>query len=76
MMIDTNPNRAYTAIVNVSNTPVTLVLGDVTGSAYGSGIILAPYGGSFEIDQNNLYTGKIGVITLADCNLSYVECSN
>ena len=69
-----NKNRIYAVIINTSiSEKITLVLGETNGTAIGKGIVLYP-GGSFEINLDNLYVGKITALAEAACELSYVEC--
>jgi hypothetical protein len=66
--------RRYAAFINNSAVDITLVLGAKDKARINKGIILKPFGGSFEINQNNLYQGAISAIAPQKCNLSYVEC--
>ena len=69
-----NKNRIYAVIVNTSLEKVTLVLGEPSGAVFGKGIVLFS-GGSYEINLDNLYCGKVTALCEAVCELSYVECS-
>ncbi len=70
-----NKNRIYAVMINVSiSEKVTLVLGETSSIATGKGIVLYP-GGSFEINLDNLFVGKITALAEVACELSYVECS-
>lgn len=69
-----NGNRTYALYINVGSTPITLILGDITtGAAVGKGIPLLPYG-SYTINSDNLYTGKVSAIAASAAELSFVEC--
>lgn len=72
-IIDANPNRKYAAFINNSSVDITLILGDTSQGAINKGIVLKPRG-SYEINANNLYLGKVTAIASAVCKLIYVEC--
>ena len=74
-LLEANANRSYAVFINNSNIDITLVLGESTKAVNGKGIIIKPRGGSYEINQNNLYTGKISAIATSTCKISFVECS-
>ena len=66
--------RLYAAFINNSPQPITLSLGVKDKARINNGIVLAPFGGSFEINQNNLYQGVVSAIAPEKCSLSFVEC--
>lgn len=66
--------RAYAAFINNSNVDITLVLGAKDKAAIGKGIIIKSFGGSYEINQINLYVGDVSAIAESACSLSFVEC--
>lgn len=69
-----NSNRAYAAIINISDSPVTLHFGE--GNAIDrQGILLLTKGSSFELTQFNLFTGRIAATSPNSAELSIVECS-
>ncbi|MBA3920319.1 MAG: hypothetical protein H0X31_00880 [Nostocaceae cyanobacterium] len=70
-----NSKRIYAAFVNNSASQITLSLGDIAGAKVGQGILLSPYGGSFEISSINLYVGAISAVSSQSSSLSFVECS-
>jgi hypothetical protein len=72
-ILDVNPIRKYSAFINNSSVDITLILGDNTQGGINKGIILKPRG-SYEINANNLYIGKVVAIAAAICKLTYVEC--
>ena len=72
-ILKTNPNRKYAALINTSGVDITLILGDTDQGGINKGIILNPRG-SYEINANNLYLGKIVAVALSTCKLSFVEC--
>ncbi|MEH2088038.1 hypothetical protein [Nostoc sp.] len=74
IVLNANSARAYAAFINNSSIDITLILGDKTNAAIGKGIILKPRGGSYEINSNNLYIGKISAIATNNCKISFVEC--
>ena len=68
-----NSGRVYGAIVNDGANTVYLNLGPTTSTA-GYGIRLNANGGSFEINQSNLYLGAITAVTVSGTStLSIVE---
>lgn len=75
IVINANPARRYAAFINNSNVDITLILGESNQGSIGKGIILKPRGGSYEIDANNLYVGRVCAISAVAVKLSYVECS-
>lgn len=74
VILNANSARSYAAFINNSSVDITLILGDKTNAAVGKGIILKPRGGSYEINSNNLYIGKISAIATNNCKFSFVEC--
>ncbi|MBC1218487.1 hypothetical protein GNF10_17350 [Nostoc sp. UCD121] len=72
-ILNANPNRKYSAFINNSSVDITLILGDTAQGGIGKGIILNPRG-SYEINANNLYLGKVSAIAASLCKLSLVEC--
>ena len=73
VVLEANP-RLYAAFINNSSIPITLSLGAKDKARVNHGIVLTPFGGSFEINQNNLYQGVVSAISSEKCNLSFVEC--
>ncbi|MBN3889903.1 MAG: hypothetical protein HWQ43_12225 [Nostoc sp. JL31] len=65
--------RQYAAFINNSSSDITLILGDKSKGAIGRGIVLKPRG-SYEINQSNLYIGKVSAISANNCKLSFTEC--
>ncbi|MHC5768717.1 MAG: hypothetical protein ACYTXI_24460 [Nostoc sp.] len=65
--------RQYAAFINNSSSDITLILGDKSKGAIGRGIVLKPRG-SYEINQSNLYVGKISAISANNCKLTFTEC--
>lgn len=55
-----NERRKYALIVNSSDVGVWLAFGET--AVVGTGVYLAPAGGSYEIDSENLYCGPINAI--------------
>ncbi|MEH2139900.1 hypothetical protein [Nostoc sp.] len=74
VVLSANSGRSYAAFINNSSIDITLILGDKANAAVGKGIILKPRGGSYEINSNNLYIGKVSAIATNNCKLSFVEC--
>lgn len=72
-ILNANPNRKYSAFINSSSVDITLILGDTSQGGIGKGIILNPRG-SYEINSNNLYLGKVAAIAATISKLSFVEC--
>ena len=72
-VLDANPNRIYAVFINSGNSDITLVLGDKDTAILESGIIVKPNGGSFEINQFNLYTGIVSAVSQFDSQLSFIE---
>lgn len=66
--------RRYAAFINNSAVDITISLGPKDKAKINHGIILKASGGSFEINQNNLYQGPVSAISSAKCSLSFVEC--
>lgn len=75
LLLETNANRSYAIFVNNSSIDITLVFGESANAVKSKGIIIKARGGSYEINQNNLYTGKIFAIAATNCKISFVECS-
>jgi hypothetical protein len=73
-IVGDNPNRMYAAFINVSTSPVTLILGARNDGNIDKGIPINP-GGSFEINSENLYRGKISVVAVKAAKISWVEGS-
>lgn len=73
LIIKANSNRKYLALINNSNTEITLTLGELRKVANNKGIILKP-GGSYEINSNNLYIGAVSAISKFACKISFTEC--
>ncbi|MEH2261036.1 hypothetical protein [Nostoc sp.] len=74
VVLNANSVRTYAAFINNSSIDITLVLGDKANTTVGKGIVLKPRGGSYEINSNNLYIGKVSAIATNNCKLSFVEC--
>lgn len=55
-----NRNRKYALMVNASDVGVWISFGDT--AVIGTGAYLAPAGGSYEIDESNLWTGAVNGI--------------
>jgi hypothetical protein len=72
-ILNANPDRKYSAFINNSSVDITLILGDTNQGSISKGIILKPRG-SYEINANNLYLGKVVAIAASVCKLSFVEC--
>ncbi|BAY74182.1 hypothetical protein NIES25_51640 [Nostoc linckia NIES-25] len=75
LLLEANANRSYAIFVNNSNIDITLVLAESANAVNKKGVIIKPRGGSYEINQNNLYTGKISAVAASNCKISFVECS-
>lgn len=58
-----NALRKYAAFVNASDVGIWLSFG--TTAVVGTGVYLAPSGGSFEIDSSNLYQGEVYAIAVS-----------
>ncbi len=69
-----NLARAYACFQNNSTGEITLILGNSSDGGINKGVILKP-GGSYEINADNLYLGKISAISGSNSKLSYVECN-
>ncbi|MBE8968377.1 hypothetical protein IQ277_19765 [Nostocales cyanobacterium LEGE 12452] len=72
-VLNANSSREYAAFINNSSSDITLVLGDKSKGAIGRGIVLRPRG-SYEINQSNLYIGKVSAISANTCKLTFTEC--
>ncbi|MDZ8135155.1 MAG: hypothetical protein RM049_07600 [Nostoc sp. DedQUE04] len=72
-VLNANSNRQYAAFINNSSSDITLILGDKSKGAIGRGIVLKPRG-SYEINQSNLYVGKVSAISASNCKLTFTEC--
>ncbi|MEH2287172.1 hypothetical protein [Nostoc sp.] len=72
-VLDANSNRQYAAFINNSSSDITLILGDKSKGAIGKGIVLRPRG-SYEINQSNLYIGKVSAISVDKSKLTFTEC--
>lgn len=72
-ILNANANRKYSAFINNSSVDITLILGDTNQGGIGKGIILNPRG-SYEINANNLYLGKVTAVAASICKISFVEC--
>lgn len=72
-ILNANSNRQYAAFINNSSSDITLILGDKSKGAIGRGIVLKPRG-SYEINQSNLYIGRISAISANNCKLTFTEC--
>lgn len=62
LVLATSSTRQYVAIVNDGSNVVYLSLNNDVGAVVSSGIRLNASGGSYEINQDNLYTGAIRAI--------------
>ena len=73
-LLPANAFRAYAVFQNVGNNgDITLYLGDALEP--GEGIIVKPWG-SYEINHNNLYIGKImGISGYTSAQINFTECS-
>ncbi|PHM11631.1 hypothetical protein [Nostoc sp. 'Peltigera malacea cyanobiont' DB3992] len=73
-VLNANSVRQYAAFINNSSScDITLILGDKSKGAIGRGIILKPRG-SYEINQSNLYVGKVSAVSANNCRLTFTEC--
>lgn len=72
-VLKANAARKYAALINNSSVDITLILGEDSQGGIGKGIPLKPCG-SYEINANNLYLGKVVAIAASNCKLSFVEC--
>lgn len=72
-VLNANSIRQYAAFINNSSSDITLILGDKSKGAIGRGIVLKPRG-SYEINQSNLYVGRVSAISANNCKLSFTEC--
>lgn len=74
-LVATSSSRVYLAIVNTGTNYVCLNL-DASIAQNCKGIYLAPSGGSFEINETNLYTGTITAIAnSASTTVTIVEAN-
>ncbi|MBD2519961.1 hypothetical protein H6G93_34470 [Nostoc sp. FACHB-973] len=74
-VLNPNSNRQYAAFINNSLYDITLILGDKSKGGINKGIVVKPRGGSYEINQVNLYVGKVSAISANNSKLSFVECT-
>ncbi|OUL34103.1 hypothetical protein [Nostoc sp. 106C] len=72
-VLNQNTDRKYAAFINNSVVDITLILGSTEKGAINKGIILKPRG-SYEINANNLYLGKVSAVSAFACKLTYLEC--
>ncbi|OUL36355.1 hypothetical protein BV372_08020 [Nostoc sp. T09] len=72
-VLDQNTDRRYAAFINNSVVDITLILGSTEKGAINKGIVLKPRG-SYEINANNLYLGKVSAVSAFPCKLTFVEC--
>lgn len=63
--------RKYASFVNTGATDAYLGLG--ADAVSGSGIYLKSGGGSYEINANNLFLGKVYVIAASSTNIAITE---
>lgn len=69
-----NGQRHYAAIINSGSYPVYLGIG--AEAVANKGIYLAPSGGSYEINEQNLFIGAInGIAVGGDSNVTVVHSS-
>jgi hypothetical protein len=61
-----NRSRKYALIVNASDVGVWISFGEA--AVIGTGAYLAPAGGSYEIDESNLWTGAVNGIAASGSN--------
>lgn len=73
-VLNANTSRQYAAFINNSSSDITLILGDKSKGAINRGIVLKPKG-NYEITQVNLYIGKVSAISVNNCKLTFVECT-
>ncbi|MEH2250068.1 hypothetical protein [Nostoc sp.] len=73
-IIPANQTRAYACFTNNSSVDITLILGKSIDGTINKGIVINP-NGNYEINNLNLYLGKVSAISDSDCQLSYAECS-
>ena len=72
LVLAANPKRADAVFVNDSNQPIYLARGNA--AVMNAGIRLNASGGSYEIDNNNLFLGAIyAIATGGDKNLTVSE---
>jgi len=65
LVAEADDYRKYWAVTNASDTPIYLAMhanGGINTAAVGCGIYLAPNGGSFELNNVNMYYGEIWAI--------------
>ncbi|OUL19553.1 hypothetical protein BV372_33460 [Nostoc sp. T09] len=72
-VLNANTDRRYAAFINNSTVDITLILGSPEDGAINKGIILKPRG-SYEINANNLYLGKVSAVSAFACKLTHLEC--
>lgn len=73
-VLSANTGRIYAVFTNDGSDDVYLNLGATTTSAVGMGIRLNAGGGSYEINDLNLYTGEVSAISeSAGINLCVTE---
>ena len=79
-LLATTSNRVYAAIVNDCASAVYLTFKDLRGAATTSftdyAIRLNANGGSYEITQENLYTGPVFASSTAVCNVYVTQSVN
>ncbi len=74
VIIAANPNRKYLNLINNSDKPIWINLGET--AEINKGILLTDYGSSFELSQGTgLYLGAISAISQSTVNLVGMECS-
>ena len=76
LLIATNTQRTYLGITNDCTSPVYLSFNNkqtFIGNVLASGLRLNASGGSFEVTQNNRYTGAVRASSTANCKLSVTE---
>ena len=78
VLLATTSNRIYASFVNDCSSVVYLTLDDVpSGNAnIVHDIRLNANGGSWEINQNNLYTGAVRATSTAVCDILVTESTN
>lgn len=74
VVLESSDVWAYAAFTNNSAQFITLSLGSKEKARINHGIVLAPFGGRFELNENNLYQGVVSAIAPDKCTLSFVEC--
>ena len=76
LLIATNTQRTYLGITNDCTSPVYLSFNNkqtFIGNVLASGLRLNASGGSFEVTQNNRYTGAVRASSTANCKVSVTE---